>query len=284
MMAIGLCCSSMRAMEPVKRIYAFGDSWSDTGRGVVACNGPTAVAYLAQRLGLEMVPGNAKDIAGKSLNFAISGARTGGTYKKASGEVQAGMMDEVAEFTRLVQSGKVTFDPATTVFFLAGGINDSEQPMEDTVENLESELQTLYGLGGRRFLLAVLPEKVPALNGTGVRLDPALRKIPDAMRAKLVRARIELSGWGRFFDEVWERPAVYGITNTTEPCAAWPWEAGGKEQKPCASPETHFYYYPYHPSTAVAKVVGDRMYDEMMGELPTVGLAACNPSNGQDAP
>jgi phospholipase/lecithinase/hemolysin len=266
MLTIGLCCSCLRAAEPVKRMYVFGDSYSDIGRGFVDSNGPTAVAFFAQRLGLEMVPGNAKDGEGKSLNFAISGARSGETFTKPGpkGHVQLGMKDEVAEFAKLVQTGKVVFDPASTVFFLAGGLNDSELPTEETVGNLESEMQTLYDLGGRRFLLAVLPEKIPAFSGVAIRLNPALRKIPQAMRPKLAGAEIELSDWGGFFDEVMTHPARYGITNTTDPCAARP--APGEQEKPCASPDTHFYYHPYHPSKATAKVVGDLMYDAMMGK------------------
>lgn len=262
---MGLCSNCLRAAEPIKRIVAFGDSYSDIGRGFVDSNGPTAVAYWAQRLGLEMVPGNAKNAGDKSLNFAISGARSGETYTKTgpNGHVQPGMKDEVAEFAKMVRTGKVVFDPASTVFFLAGGLNDSELPTEETVSNLESEIQTLYDLGGRRFLLATLPEKIPAFSRVGIRLNPALREIPEAMRPKLAGAEIALSDWGRFFDEVMEHPARYGITNTADPCASRP--VAGEVEKPCASPETHFYYHPYHPSKATAKVVGDMMYDETMG-------------------
>src|SRR4051812_106495 len=65
------------ASSSVKRLYVFGDSYSDTSAGYVDGNGPTAVAYLAERLGFALVPSNAKNTAGKSLNFAVSGAGTG---------------------------------------------------------------------------------------------------------------------------------------------------------------------------------------------------------------
>jgi phospholipase/lecithinase/hemolysin len=260
----------MQAMQPVKRMYVFGDSYSDIGRSIVYTNGPTAVAFFAKRLGLEMVPGNAKNGKGKSLNFAISGARTGETFTRPgpNGHLQLGMKDEVAEFAKMVKEGKVVFDPASTVFFLAGGLNDSELQTEQTVSNLESEMQTLYDLGGRRFLLAVLPEKIPAFSGPAIRLNPALREIPKAMRPKLAGAEIQLSNWGGFFDQVMTHPARYGITNTTEPCAVRP--AAGEKEKPCVSPNTHFYYYPNHPSKATAKAVGDMMYDAMMGKATDV--------------
>src|SRR5689334_19530057 len=61
---------------PITRLYVFGDSYSDNGAGYVDGDGPTAVAYLARRLGFELKPattGGASD----SLNFAVSGAQTG---------------------------------------------------------------------------------------------------------------------------------------------------------------------------------------------------------------
>ena len=60
--------------EPIHRMYVFGDSYSDIGEGYLDGNGPTAVAYLAQRLGFSLVPSNAADISGKSIDFAFSGA------------------------------------------------------------------------------------------------------------------------------------------------------------------------------------------------------------------
>ena len=40
--------------SPVERLYVFGDSYSDTGAGYLDGNGPTAVAYLAERLGFRL--------------------------------------------------------------------------------------------------------------------------------------------------------------------------------------------------------------------------------------
>ncbi len=70
-------CSVVRAQAPIDRIYVFGDSYSDIGRGWVDSDGPTAVAYMAQRMGLTMVPSNTPDAEEKSLDFAVSGAPTG---------------------------------------------------------------------------------------------------------------------------------------------------------------------------------------------------------------
>ena len=239
-------CTQLNAQAPVNRMYVFGDSYSDIGRGWVDGDGPTAVAYLAKRLSLTMVASNSPDAAGKSLDFAVSGAPSGENlgHDVPKGWLGLGMKNQVAEFVAMVRDGKVKFDPKTTVFFIAGWLNDRKIPTEETVANLEGELQALYDAGGRRFRVAVLPEKIPAFSEVGKRLNPALREIPAQMRPKLN-----------------DHPEKYGITDTMNQCAGRAIFA--EDATPCASPETHFYYHTGHPSTAVHKVVGDKLYEEM---------------------
>src|SRR5690242_18871477 len=61
----------------ITRMYVFGDSYSDNGAGYVDGDGPTAVAYLAKRLGFELKPATKGAAPSDSLNFAVSGAQTG---------------------------------------------------------------------------------------------------------------------------------------------------------------------------------------------------------------
>ena len=63
--------------HPYTMLYVFGDSYSDSGAGYVDTNGPTAVVYLAQRLGIPFTYNGDEDSAGKGLNFAVSGASSG---------------------------------------------------------------------------------------------------------------------------------------------------------------------------------------------------------------
>src|SRR3954463_337639 len=74
---LALSVASVVGAAPYDRIYVFGDSYSDTGAGYLDGNGPTAVAYLAERLGIPLLPSNDSKADGKSLNFAVSGAGTG---------------------------------------------------------------------------------------------------------------------------------------------------------------------------------------------------------------
>jgi phospholipase/lecithinase/hemolysin len=165
------------------------------------------------------------------------------------------------EFAELLKTRKFRFDPATTLFFLAGGLNDSRRTTDDTISNLTGEMATLYSLGARRFEVAILPESIPGFHNVAVRLNPTLATIPAMMKPRLRDAEIHSSQWGAFFDEVMAHPAKYGITNTTDRCAGR--EIRHEDTTPCARPDTYFYYHAEHPSTATQKAVGEMLYQEL---------------------
>ena len=152
------------------------------------------------------------------------------------------------------------------MFFFAGGLNDGSTPDGFTRTNIESEIDTLYGLGARRFMVAILPTKIPQFTAAGMRLNPELEKIPDEERAKHTGIRIANSDWGSFFDEVITNPAKYAFTDTTAPCA----ERAFRQEKieACSNPDTHFFYHEGHPSTAAHRVVGDMLYQEDITKAP----------------
>ncbi|HEV2709252.1 MAG TPA: SGNH/GDSL hydrolase family protein [Edaphobacter sp.] len=273
-LAVALTCSAflpsvvaqVTKSAPIHRMYVFGDSYSDIGEGYLDGNGPTAVAYLAQRLGFNLVPANAANIANQSLDFAISGAQTGsGTGSKTGSALLGyGMRNQVDDFAAKVNAHAITFDPKTALFFIAGGFNDRDLPSATTVANLTGEIKTLYGLGARRFAVALLPTAIPAFSAVGKRLNPEIARIPEELSPQLAGAQITLSHWGLFYDDVIQTPTQYGIRNTTDACAG---RAIFKEDAtPCASPGTYFYYHHGHPSTATHKAVGDKLYEELEHE------------------
>src|SRR6188474_1834533 len=183
------------------RLYVFGDSYSDIGAGYIDGNGPTSVAYLAWLMGLQVAPGNTAKAADKSLIFAVSGAGTG--EGKGSQVKEAllgyGMMNQVRDFAARVKSGVITFDPQTALFFLAGGLNDSQQETAATLANLRQQLQILREHGGRHFTIALLPTKIPQFAGVGLRLNPAYEQF---VREETVAAGLDLwlNRWGAAFD------------------------------------------------------------------------------------
>jgi len=255
--------------HPYTALYVFGDSYSDTGAGFPYADGPTAIAYLAQRLAIPFTYYGAPDARNKSLNFAVSAAKTGsnpGQREAPNALFALGMKNQVEEFAALLKSGQLHFDPTQTLFFLAGGLNDRGTPSGYTRLNEEAEIDTLYALGARRFMVALLPTQIPAFASAGTAFNPEIAKIPAEEQAKHPDIRIALSDWGPFFDEVIANPAKYGLTDTTTTCS-------GRQPKdanpdPCLSPQTHFYYYAAHPSTAAHRAVGDLLYTEALKSAP----------------
>ena len=249
---------------PFNRLYVFGDSYSDIGEGYLDGNGPTAVAYLAQRLGFTLHPSTAAATSGKSLDFAVSGAQTGASsgHKVESALLGYGMKNQVQDFVAKVRSSAIKFEPDKTLFFIAGGLNDRQLPSAESVANLKSEIKTLYAAGGRQFLLALLPTVVPACKVVGQRLNPELTQIPPELAAQLPQAHIALSHWGPFFDEVLRDPSHYGFKNTTQACAGR--AIFHEDTTACSTPEAYFYYHADHPSTAAHKAVGEKLYREAL--------------------
>ena len=257
-------CIAAGAQTPFNRLYVFGDSYSDIGEGYLDGNGPTAVAYLAQDLGFVLLPADKSTNPNQSLDFAISGAQTGSGQGKhmETALLGFGMLNQVADFEQRLNHRQIQFNASKTLFFIAGGLNDHSLPAETTVQNLQAEVRTLYKLGARHFEIALLPTAIPAFAEVGLRLNPVISLIPAQLRSELPSAQISLSKWGPFFDEVMHSPQQYGIIDTKEACAGR--EIFHQDSKPCANPDAHFYYHAGHPSTAVHKIVGQKLADEIL--------------------
>lgn len=258
--------------ESSTSLFAFGDSYSDSGAGYVDGNGPTAIAYLARELGIPFTHANDPERKNKGLNFAVSGAKTGeGEGRRIKDSLLGrGMKNQVADFIGRVKRGEIEFDPGRTMFFLAGGLNDRRVPTAETIANLEDEMRQLHAVGARHFLVALLPTKIRSFAEVGIRLNPALTAIPEKFH--LADATIQLSHWGEFFDEVMQYPDRYGITNTKDACAGR--ALFDEDSTPKGDPEAYYFYHAGHPSTAVHRAVGHAMVAEFrIGQLAAAEIS-----------
>ena len=75
-----------------------------------------------------------------------------------------------------------------------------------------------------------------------------------------------LNRWGIAFDEVMEHPAVLGIVNTTGACAGR--AIFDQDATPVGDPMTYFFYHDGHPSTAVHRIVGKKLFEEIAARRP----------------
>ena len=252
---------------PYSRLYVFGDSYSDIGAGYIDGNGPTAVAYLGWLMGLHVAPSKAANAGTKSLVFAVSGAGTGEGEGRAIKDARLGygMLNQVRDFAARVKAGEIAFDPETTLFFLAGGLNDGRRETPVTLANLRQQLQILRELGGRHITIAQLPTKIPQFAAVGLRLNPAYEQF---VREEAGAAGLDLwlNHWGAAFDEVMERPAAHGIVDTTSACAGR--AIFDQDATPVGDPATFFFYHEGHPSTAVHRIVGKKLFDEIVAHRP----------------
>ncbi len=265
------CATHSPPARTWSRFFAFGDSYTDSGAGYVDGDGPTAIVYVARDLGLPFTHATDPAAAGKGLNFAVSGAQTGESEGRPVKDalLGRGMQNQARDFAARVQAGAVTFDPATTLFFIAGGLNDRRLATETTLDNLTKIVRQLHAAGARHFMLALLPRKIPPFAPVGERLSPAIATLPEKLRAEFPAARFHLSRWGEHMDAVIAEPARFGILNAKDPCAGR--ALFDQDATPRGDPATYFFYHEGHPSTAVQRIVADELRREILAAAPGTG-------------
>ena len=124
--------------------------------------------------------------------------------------------------------------------------------------------QILRELGGRHFTIALLPTKIPQFAAVGRRLNPAYEQfVREEAAAGL---DLWLNHWGAAFDEVMEHPAAHGIVNTTSACAGR--AIFDQDPTPVGDPAACFFYHDGHPSTAVHRIVGKKLFEEIAARSP----------------
>ena len=246
-------------------LFVFGDSYSDTGSFFVVTNGPTAVGYMAQDLGITLTTSQNPDPGTSGVNFAEAGAKVGiGPTPPAINP--RSLTQQVAEFQNDVASGTLTFNPATSLFMLLGGLNDTTTPVSDVTAATTAQVSELYALGARYIEIGLLPNLSPLFAESVANLNPAYTALVPQLEAEFSGAEITLSNWGPFYDSVLSNASQYGFTNTdTAGCAALVSLNPPTTVQTCTTPNSYFFYYPSHPSTAADQIVGNDLAQEALG-------------------
>lgn len=285
-------------------LTVFGDSLSDAGnatgltRGFFPpsppyagrfSNGPVAAEYLAELLGVPLVPSAAGGTA-----HAVGGATTGVLNYNFEVDSPRGLrlFPTLATTGVLAQVAAVlghepTFDPATSLFMVWGGPNDIFLAVEqgitdaaqlalvvqDAVENVAAAVALLGQAGAQHVLVPSMADLGRAPGFLGTPEAGALTALTTAFNAglALAMARVEaelgidviLFDTFAALDHIMSAPAEFGFTSTTTACLSAPADL----LRGCPG---YLFFDGVHPTTAGHRALGDLL---VRAVLPTLAAA-----------
>lgn len=221
----------------------------------------------------------------QSVNFAYALAQTGANGSTEIGEFVPGMERQVEFFvTDHLQADKAADSEA--LYILWGGSNDYFSPNadpEETIDNIEAEIESLYDVGGRNFLVVNLPDLgiIPEANNPELPASPEvltselgeetspkarasltalvnthnslLDSTVDRLEDTLTGANLTILDINSLFSEVIENPEEFGFTNITEPFL----DPITLTPTAAADPDEYLFFDTIHPTEAGHNLVFD---------------------------
>ena len=284
---------------PYDTLFVFGASESDSGNAYALqggaappsppyaqrySNGPVAVEYLAQRLGIPFTFSENPAAGNQSLNFAVGGALTGTLNNIPSLSGRYGILNQVADFQNRVGSGALTFNPDTTLFLIVGGGNDvlrlgffggdPAAVVPNAVANISSEVRTLAGLGAEHIAISTPNDlgTLPTARAAGrvAQYSQLSRDLAGAYRtlatslAGSTDADVFALERGAIVDDIVSNYRSYGFTNATDTCLVG--------TVVCANPDQYVFWDSVHVTTAAHAIIGARLAATLVPEPATIAL------------
>ena len=207
--------------------------------------------------------------ANQSVNFAYGSASTGANGTGELGSFIPGMKQQVDFFVKDLLQANQEADP-NALYVLWGGSNDyigSNADPEQVVNNIESEVESLYDSGAREFLVVNLPdlgaipeadnpelavssEELTQLSDThNSLLDSSVEELEDI----LTGAKVTVLDVNSLFDDVVANPEEFGFTNVTKPFL----DPVTFTPTVGANPDEYLFYDNFHPTEAAHALVSD---------------------------
>ena len=213
----------------------------------------------------------------ESVNFAFGGAQTGEEGAGEFGDLIPGMKQQVKWFVEDHREAGKTAD-SDALYIISGGRNDysDENPNpEDIVNNIELEIESLYEIGARNFLVSNLPDlgKIPAtpveltdtFSGYTQTHNELLEQTTEELRDELTGANIVILDFNTLFDEMLENPQDYDLTNVSDP-----YLDPSLEPTAGANVNEYLFYDTVHPTATVHDIVSDFTSNTLATEFATV--------------
>ena len=205
----------------------------------------------------------------QSVNFGYASATTGANGTGELGSFIPGFEQQVDFFVEdHSQANQTADEDALYVFW--GGSNDyfgTETAPEQVVDNIETELETLFDLGARDFLVVNLPDlgALPGANSPDILTSSAeltqlsdthnslLESSAEKLEDTLTGVNVTILDVNSLFDDVIANPEEFDLTNVTEsfldPLTLTPTAD--------ADPSDYLFFDAVHPTAAAHTLVSD---------------------------
>ena len=254
-------------------VIVYGDSLSDNGNLYAATgglvpqapyyngrfsNGPVAVEYLSQSLGVPL------------LDFAFGGATTGvgnegdnGTQTSLGLLGLPGMLTQLAGSASKVPAGLIP----SSLFVVWGGANDFETggSVATAVSDIDRIVATLEGEGATHVLVPGLPNLglTPEFynNAAATSFSTAF---DQALQASLPAGATYFDTFAAL-NAIVGNPSQYGFTNATGAC--YPGDFTTPGLTPCSNPNQYVFWDSIHPTTAADAVLAQEFLAVVNGPV-----------------
>lgn len=292
---IGYAEGKDKVNEEFTQVFAFGDSYSDSGEAkristeIVKdpnspdgayikpsdelywedrySNGPTAVEVLAENLEIDIT------------NYATGGATSGKeNYSKWMDHLgDTGLLGQIEKFEESLDGEKADPD---ALYFIFASANDYylfmdyslpgtiEEVADKAVENLNTAVEKLAKLGAKKFFivnssdLSLVPYEITTDRTESAEkfVEIVNKDLPKTMKKlqKGLKVSIMVFDITKVSDKIVKNPEKYGLVELSQEC-----QSTYPEVKPARkNPEEYYFWDEWHFSSVVHEIFGDEMYDK----------------------
>lgn len=211
----------------------------------------------------------------ESVNFAFGGAQTGEEGAGEYGNLIPGIQQQVEWFIEDHQEAEKVAD-SEALYIISGGRNDysDDNPVpEDIVDNISEEIESLYEIGARDFLVSNLPDlgEIPAtpaeladsFSGYTQTHNDLLEQTTEELKDSLTGANIVILDFDALYDDVLSNPSDYDLTNVTDPYL----DPITLTPSVGADVDEYLFYDTVHPTAAVHDIISDFTLTTLAMEL-----------------